>query len=325
MDDSVKMLIAEDDVIPRKFLLKMLSKFWDGPLLVAEDGQQAWELMNKEFASLLIIDWMMPGLTGIELCKKIREANFGRYVYIILLTARDDQKDVLEGLNAGADDYVRKPFNTQELQLRIKAGLRVINLENELSAKNQELQSLNARLEELARIDTLMEIGNRYSFYEAAKKLHYRFMRYGDSYGLYICDVDHFKQYNDTYGHQAGDQVLRSVANAIKSNLREGDEAFRYGGEEIVVLLPLQDIEGTVASAKRVCKAVYDLSISHSAGIKGRVSISVGATACTQESLHANWNEVLEEADQALYQVKRAGRNQVCVYDPKSPPVLIEK
>ncbi len=314
MVDEIKMLIAEDDAIPRKFLLKMLSSFWNGPLLVAEDGLQAWELMQKEFASLLIIDWMMPGLTGIELCKKIREANFGRYVYIILLTAKDEQQDVLEGLNAGADDYVRKPFNPQELQLRIKAGLRVINLENQLAAKNAQLKSLNEKLEELVRIDPLMQIGNRYSFYEEIKKSHYRFMRYGDSYGLYICDVDHFKQYNDTYGHQEGDQVLRAVAQCIKNNLREGDEAFRYGGEEIVVLLPLQQIEGTLASARRVCQAVADMNITHEKSSHGAVTISIGATACTCESLHANWKEVLEEADQALYQAKENGRNQVCLY-----------
>ncbi len=317
MVDEIKMLIAEDDAIPRKFLLKMLSEFWDGPVLVAEDGLEAWELMQKDFASLLIIDWMMPGLTGIELCKKIRETDFGRYVYIILLTAKDNQQDVLEGLNAGADDYVRKPFNAQELQLRIKAGLRVINLENQLAAKNSQLKSLNEKLEELVRVDPLMQIGNRYSFYEEIKKSHYRFMRYGDSYGLYICDVDKFKQYNDTYGHQAGDQVLRAVAQCIKNNLREGDEAFRYGGEEIVVLLPLQQIEGTLASANRVCQAVADMNITHEKSSYGRVTISIGATACTCESLHANWKEVLEEADQALYQAKESGRNQVCVYTPQ--------
>ncbi len=314
MVDEIKILIAEDDVIPRKFLLKMLSNFWEGPILVAEDGIQAWELMQKEFASLLIIDWMMPGLTGIELCKKIREANFGRYAYIILLTAKDEQQDILEGLNAGADDYVRKPFNTQELQLRIKAGLRVINLENQLASKNKQLKSLNEKLEELVRVDPLMQIGNRYSFYEEIKKLHYRFMRYGDPYGLYICDVDHFKQYNDTYGHQAGDQVLRTVAQCIKNSLREGDEAFRYGGEEIVVLLPLQQIDGTLASANRVLSTIASMNITHEKSSYGKLTISVGATACTCEHLHTNWKDVLEEADQALYQAKENGRNQVCVY-----------
>jgi diguanylate cyclase (GGDEF)-like protein len=311
---DIKILIADDDPISRKMLQKLIQRTWKGELLVACDGQEAWEIMQQNFASLVIIDWMMPRMDGIELCRKIRSANFEGYVYTILLTARDDQKDVLEGLESGADDYVRKPFNTQELQLRIKAALRMVTLEKELAIKNVELQKLNNKLEELARIDPLMKIANRHSFHETIERVHGQFVRYGQSYGMLMCDVDFFKQYNDTLGHQAGDEVLRTVAGTIKNNIRQADEAFRYGGEEIVVLLPSQNLEGTIATGQRLCQSVFEQGTLHPKGIDGKVSISIGATACTKENSMPSWEKVLEQADQALYQAKKSGRNRICCY-----------
>jgi len=253
----------------------------------------------------------MPRMNGIDLCRKIRETNFDRYVYTILLTARDDQKDVLEGLEAGADDYIRKPFNQQELRLRLKAALRVIQLEKQLAEKNSELLLLNNQLEELARIDPLMKIANRHSFHEAIDRIHTQFLRYGQNYGLLICDVDYFKQYNDTMGHQAGDDILQRVAESIKNNIRQADEAFRYGGEEIVVILPNQELEGAMSTGERLCQSLFDANIPHPRGINGRVSISVGATACTAKNSMTTWQEILAQADQALYLAKKSGRNQM--------------
>jgi len=314
---DTKVLIADDDPISLKLLQKLLQSFWKGDLLIAHDGQEAWETLQESHASLVIVDWMMPRMDGTDLCRKIRESEFDRYVYCILLTARDDQKDVLEGLQAGADDYVRKPFNPQELQLRINAALRMIHLEEVLAEKNGELQKLNNRLEELARVDPLMKIANRHCFHEAVERIHYQFTRYGQSYGLLMCDVDFFKQYNDTLGHQAGDQILQSVAGAIKSTIRQSDEAFRYGGEEIVVLLPSIDIEGAVISAERLCQSIRKLDIPHPKGIDGKLSISIGVTACTDTNPSSTWKDVLEQADQALYQAKKTGRNRVIAYQPQ--------
>jgi len=314
---DAKILIADDDLISLKLLQKLVQSFWKGDLLVAHDGQEAWEILQQSHASLVIVDWMMPRMDGTDLCRKIRDAEFDRYVYCILLTARDDQKDVLEGLQAGADDYVRKPFNPQELQLRIKAALRMIHLEGVLAEKNQELQQLNVRLEELARIDPLMQIANRHSFHEAMERVHYQFTRYGQGYGLLMCDVDFFKQYNDTLGHQGGDDVLKAVAGAIKKTIRQSVEAFRYGGEEIVVLLPTVDVDGAVVSGERVCQMVRNLAIPHPKGIDGSVSISVGVTACSKANPMETWREVLEQADQALYQAKKSGRNRVVAYQPQ--------
>ncbi len=313
--DDIKILIADDDPVSRKLLHKLLQGFWESDILVAQDGQEAWEMLQKHFASLVIVDWMMPRMDGIELCRTIRRTQFGRYVYCILLTARDDQKDVLEGLQAGADDYVRKPFNPQELRLRIKAALRMIHLEQELARKNGELQELNLKLEEMARIDPLMKIPNRRSFYEYIERTHSQFLRYGQHYGLLMCDVDYFKQYNDTLGHQAGDAILREVAGVIKSTIRQSDETFRYGGEEIVVVLTGQEIDGAMITGERLCAGVYELNRPHPKGIGGRVSISVGATACSKSSFISSWKELLEQADQALYRAKKNGRNRVCRFD----------
>lgn len=309
---GIKLLVAEDDPISRRFLLRLLKDIWEGRVLVAEDGAEAWDLICREQPALVIIDWMMPSLTGIDLCRRIRSAKFDRYVYVILLTARDDQKDVLEGLESGADDYIRKPFDPQELKLRIKSGLRVVRLENELAEKNRRLISLNQRLEELSRVDPLMKIGNRHSFHEVVEKIHNQFLRYGQPYGIVMCDVDYFKKYNDTFGHQAGDVILTTVAQTIKGSVRETDSAFRYGGEEIVVLLPMQDFDGTMITAERLRKAIYNLGINHPAGIDGRVTISVGCAACDISNLTRTWQELLEHADQALYKAKEHGRN--CVY-----------
>lgn len=312
---SIKVLIADDDSISRKLLEKLLNDQSEGmEVFVARDGQEAWEIAQRERTPLVIADWMMPRMDGLQLCRKLRNADFDRYVYVILLTARDDQNDVLEGLDAGADDYVRKPFNQHELRLRVKAGKRIVRLEEELASKNDQLQVLNAKLEEMARVDTLMQIGNRNSFYERIGQVHDQAMRYGKRYGLLVCDVDHFKQVNDMLGHQAGDKVLRDMARAIKSGIRVADDAFRYGGEEIVVLLPEQDVHDAARCGERICQAVRDMGIAHPKDGNSIVTISVGAAAYDPGCGSAGWEDVLEKADMALYQAKADGRNRVCVH-----------
>jgi diguanylate cyclase (GGDEF)-like protein len=322
--DDIKILIADDDPISRKMLQKLIQRSWNGELRVACDGQEAWEMLQEKFSPLVIIDWMMPRMDGIALCRKIRSAPFENYIYTILLTARDDQKDVLAGLYAGADDYVRKPFNPQELQLRINAAMRMITLQHELAAKNAELQKLNGKLEELARIDPLMKIANRHCFHETIERIHGQFIRYGGQYGLLMCDVDFFKQYNDTLGHQAGDEILRNIAGIIKNTIRQADEAFRYGGEEIVVILPSQNLEGTLITGQRLCQSIYESGLLHPKGIGGKVSISIGATATNKDNMIPSWEKVLEQADQALYQAKKSGRNRVCCYGLENVDQVLE-
>lgn len=299
----MKILIAEDDLVSR-LLLKKTLEGWGHDILMVENGKKAWEIFLKGNIKVIIADWMMPEIDGVELCRMVRTSADTGYVYFILLTGKDRKEDVVNGLDSGADDYVTKPFDREELKVRLRAAERIVNLEKELTDKNN-------RLEELVCIDPLMEIGNRRSFYTTIEKMHNRAHRYGQGYGIIMCDVDFFKAYNDTYGHIWGDKVLASVAGSIKRSCRISDEAFRYGGEEIVVLLPGQDAVTTALVANRIIQGIESLNLEHKGSDKGVLTISCGVAAFTVEDKGSKWESVLDRADKALYKAKNNGRNQV--------------
>ena len=284
-------------------------------MLTAENGQEAWEILQKENLRFVVADWMMPVMDGVELCRKIRSADISGYVYFILLTGKDKKEDIIEGLDGGSDDYVTKPFDRDELKVRIRAGERILKLEKELTEKNTELQCLNNKLEKLARLDPLLDIGNRRNFYENIQKIHHRASRYGHEYGMIMCDVDNFKAYNDTYGHIAGDHVLKATADSLKSSLRTSDDIFRYGGEEIVIVLPEQDLEKTLVVAERLRRDVESLQVEHKGTERGILTISCGVSTFDKTDKDCKWETVLDRADKALYLAKSAGRNQVCVFN----------
>lgn len=314
MKKNIKILIVEDDLVSRRFLEKLLTN-WGYEVLSAENGQEAWEILQKESPKIVIADWIMPVMDGVTLCRKIRTESISGYIYLIMLTCRDEKDYIVEGLAAGADDYVTKPFDHDELKVRIRAGERILNLEKNLNDKNMELQGLNRRLEELVRIDPLLEIGNRRSFYETIDKVHSRALRHEQGYGIIMCDIDHFKAYNDTHGHLAGDHILKTIADAVKNSLRSFDDIFRYGGEEIVILLPDQDIDKTAGIAERLRKDIESLGIEHKGSDTGILTISCGVAAFTKEETESRWEVVLDVADKALYKAKAFGRNRVCVSD----------
>ena len=310
----IKILVAEDDFISRRLLQKTLED-WGYEVVTANNGQEAWDIFQGSDILFVIADWIMPGIDGVSLCRKIRKSEMAGYVYFILLTSKGTKEDIIEGLDAGADDYLTKPFDRGELQVRVRAGERIIKLEKELTSKNEEFYRLNLRLEELIRIDPLMNIGNRRHFYEIIEKVHNRAYRYAHDYGVIMCDLDYFKAYNDIYGHLAGDNILKAVADVIKTTVRMSDDVFRFGGEEIVVILQEQDIETTTMCAERIRKAVELLNIQHEGSRNGIVTISCGVTACfTKEckSTSTRWENILEEADKAMYRAKSEGRNKVC-------------
>ncbi len=303
----MKILVVEDDPISLKIISTHLIRAGH-EVYQAANGKIAWEMLqDEEHPRMVITDWMMPHMDGLTLCRLIREREKEMvtpnvYTYIIILTSNDERDNLIKGLEAGADDYIAKPVVSQELILRIKAGERILNL-------HEKLMELNTKLREAAIIDPLMEIGNRRSFYEMIAKFHKYALRHDKGYGLVICDVDFFKRYNDTYGHPAGDEVLRTIAKIIKHSLRSTDEIFRYGGEEIVLLLPEQNIYGAMMVAEKVRNRIYRAAIEHRASDFGVVTISCGASAfmrCAKE-----WQDILDCADKALYEAKRAGRNCV--------------
>ena len=311
----MRVLIAEDDAVSRMILRRSVEKLGH-ECLVAGDGEEALKLYRKTpEVDLVISDWMMPGIDGLELCRLIRNEQRNGYTYFIFLTALGDRDHLLMGLEAGADDYLSKPLDRDELQVRMISAFRVTRLHRRLAVQNEELEMLNRRLFEESREDPLTHLGNRLRLNEDLEVLQARTRRYGHSYAVALCDVDRFKLYNDHYGHLAGDAVLQRVAEAIAGQRRSGDTAYRYGGEEFLVILPEQSLESAILAADRLRHAVEELRIPHEGNEPaGIVTLSVGVAAIS-DGYPADADELLKQADAALYRAKEAGRNRVASHE----------
>jgi two-component system cell cycle response regulator len=310
----LKILIAEDDAVSRMILQRSVEKFGH-ECLAAADGEAAWRLYRQTpEVDVIISDWTMPGMDGLELCRMIRGEERDVYTYFIFLTALGDKDHLLKGLEAGADDYLSKPLDRDELQVRLKSASRVTTLHRQLAGQKAELERLNRRLFEESRQDPLICLGNRLRLREDLEVLRGRVERYSHNYSAVLCDVDFFKPYNDHYGHPAGDEVLRKVANTIADHLRSGDTAYRYGGEEFLIILPEQTLESAVSTADRLRQAVEDLRIPHEKNPPGVVTISTGVAALSAGESKST-DDLLKEADEALYRAKESGRNRVVSYE----------
>lgn len=314
----MKILIAEDDAVSRAILERSVQKLGH-ECVSASGGEEAWDLYRKvPDVDAVISDWMMPGMDGVELCRRIRHSSNHRdyYPYFIFLTTLDDTGHLLTGMEAGADDYLTKPLNRDQFRARLVAAERVTALHKELARQRRELERLNAELFAQSRRDPLTGLGNRLRLKEDLEALTGRADRYGHRYSIAFCDVDYFKSYNDQYGHLAGDEVLRQVAEKLVGNLRSGDAAYRYGGEEFVMVLPEQYPGGGLAAAERVRHDVEAIAIEHQGRPHGGpeiITLSVGlATLNAGERKSAE--TLVREADLALYEAKRLGRNRVEVH-----------
>jgi diguanylate cyclase (GGDEF)-like protein len=308
----VKVLVADDDPVTRELLQKILGEY-GYEVLPVEDGQQAWETYHASGASLVITDWEMPGLNGIELCSRIRQHDTVGYTYIIFLTSRSGRDHLIEGFLAGADDFLTKPLHPEELRVRLRVAQRILSLETHLRRANHDLIRMNERLLKMSRLDPLMEIGNRLAFEEEFEAYDLKAHKEGRRYGVVMCDVDNFKLCNDNFGHLLGDDVLRQVAAAIRQRLRADDAAFRYGGEEILMLLSRQDLAGAVSAAERIRRSIAALEFAAPyAGETFRVTVSCGVICPAADAASPlGRRELVEMADRALYQAKRRGRNCV--------------
>jgi two-component system cell cycle response regulator len=313
----LKILVAEDDAVSRTILRRAVEKLGH-ECLVAEDGRTAWETFRAEpCVDVIISDWMMPDVDGLELCRMVREeersARGRAYTYFIFLTALGDREHLLMGLEAGADDYLSKPLDRDELGMRLISADRVTELHRQLAFQNDELEKLNRMLFDQSRQDPLTRLGNRLRMREDLEVLQSRAERYGHGYAVVLCDIDHFKAYNDRYGHLAGDDALQRVSETISSSLRGGDTAYRYGGEEFLIVLPEQTIEAATMIAERLRQTIEDLAIPHEANPPANaITISAGVAAFSSTVAS---DDLLKEADAALYTAKKAGRNQVASED----------
>ena len=300
-----RVLVAEDDAMFRRILQTWLET-WGYQVTLAEDGESAWQILQRAVApQLLILDWMMPKIDGVDVCRKIRERNQSPYQYILLATAKDGKKDLVRGLEAGADDYLTKPFDHSELRARLRACNRILTLQQEQMQAQEQLRFQ-------ASHDPLTGVWNRGAILDTLRRELDRSARIKTGTGVLMLDVDHFKRINDTYGHPAGDEVLKMVTQRIGKAVRTYDSLGRYGGEEFLIVLPGCSKDQVDQGAERVRSAVDGGPILLN-GIEIAVTVSIGA-AVTRLGPNAE-AELLSRADAALYRAKQIGRNRTVLAD----------
>jgi diguanylate cyclase (GGDEF)-like protein len=309
--EALKVMVVDDDQDAREAVASAIRRFGHS-CAVARDGLEAWERYGSDRGDIIISDWRMPRMTGIELCRRIRADDPAElYTYFIFITGNRDKADVVEGIRAGADDYLVKPIDIDQLEARLTVARRMLGVHRELRARNSVLRSDSERAIALARTDPLTTAFNRRALAEDLGALAARVSRYQHRYCAALCDIDGFKAYNDCFGHLAGDQALRAIAHAIQGELRRGDGFYRYGGEEFLAILPEQSLEDAAAGMERVRLAVERLQIPHapSAGAPF-VTISAGIAALGTDS-PSSIDDWLRRSDAALYLAKARGRNRV--------------
>jgi two-component system chemotaxis response regulator CheY len=272
---------------------------------VTADGLGAWEALQLDHAPVLISDWVMPRMDGLELCRRVRERAGGPYTYVFLLTSKDRREERHEGLRAGADDFLTKPVDPDELAVRLGVAVRIL-------AVHEALARQNALLAELATVDELTGVKNRRRFREDLELFFAVASRREIPLSLTLIDVDHFKSFNDAFGHPAGDGVLRTVGRLLRESTRGQDVVSRYGGEEFAVLLPSTGPADASAMAERLRSRIE----AHEWPLRA-VTASLGVATTTPDT--PDPGALIEAADRALYEAKRSGRNRVGVHRDGSP------
>jgi two-component system, cell cycle response regulator len=297
----MRVLFADDDVVLRHIVLKRLQQ-WGYDVHIANDGEEAWAvLQGDDPPRLAVLDWMMPRLDGFEIVQRIRARGNEPYIYTLLLTSRSEQEDLIQAMEAGADDYVIKPFDPHELKVRLRAGQRIVELQQDLITAREALRVQATR-------DALTGIWNRAAIFD---QLHRDLARAGrelQPIGVCMADIDHFKAVNDTLGHHAGDLVLREVALRMASKLRPYDSIGRYGGEEFLVVLPGCSRKNAAAVAERLRAQVAASPVDTTP--PRRVTVSFGVAAI-ESGERVSVEALLRDADAALYLAKARGRDRV--------------
>lgn len=299
----MKLLIAEDDLTSRT-MLTMVTKSWGYKPIAVEDGEAAWQaLQSEDPPRLLLLDWMMPKLDGLALCQRIRDQESQDPPFIVLLTARTETDDIVTGLDAGANEYISKPIANAELRARLQVGKRMLDLQAELHQTREALAYQ-------AYHDALTGLLNRRAVMEGLEEERSRVTREMSTICVAMCDIDHFKGVNDTYGHQLGDAVLHEVGQRITQSLRPYDKVGRYGGEEFLIILPMES-EHADMPLERVRQAISESPFEYE-GASIQVTMSAGATILKRDDKRDS-SALIADADAALYQAKDAGRNRLII------------
>ena len=295
----MRALVADDDTASRLLLQKMLSK-WGYDAVTASSGEEAWSVLTSDDApDIAVLDWMMPELDGVEVCRRIRALELSSPPYLILLTGRDNKQDIATGLESGASDYLQKPVDRDELRARLLVGKRFAEL-------NRKLIDTQVELRRQALTDPLTRIMNRRAIFARLNEEIARAPRQGLPLSIGILDIDHFKSVNDRFGHSGGDAVLRSVVERAQNTLRAYDAIGRIGGEEFLMVMPGVGPRDTEIVLERLRRAVAGVPIA-AQGQQVTVTVSIGGAVCQAETM----DKLLNLADDALYKAKNLGRNRV--------------
>jgi len=301
-----KLLVIDDDFEFVTMMQLMLSLHGFN-IDIAYSGEEGLRKIQGDSYDVVLLDVMMPGMSGFEVCKEIRKIKESTQLPVILLTAKGEKDDIIEGINAGANDYITKPFESEILIAKINALVKLKELQDELEKKNK-------LLENLAITDGLTGVYNYRFFYQKLKEEFERAKRYETPLACIMMDLDFFKNINDKYGHMVGDTVLIELATKITENIRKNDVFARYGGEEFVLLLPHTSENGAYNEAERIRKAVENFHFSHVE--EGEVKISLGISNYPADYINTP-DDLLKCADTALYKAKKSGRNRTVIFDIK--------
>lgn len=308
-----RVLLVEDDEAVRHMLLGLLQA-WGYPVVTAENGDDAWNILMQDGSSeLLILDWMMPGIDGVELCRKLRKVQSNLYRYILLITGKSKKEDVACALEAGADDYLTKPFDLVDLRSRLTVATRILSVQDDLIKARDSLR-------DQATVDDLTGVWNRAAFLDLFQGELDRAARTRTMTGLLMLDLDHFKKVNDSLGHAAGDAVLKETAARLKSALRSYDFLGRYGGEEFLITLPRASRNRLCEIAERIRLSVVTEPIRY-----GEIDIKIGLSIGAVEVMPGERSalEAIAVADVGLYHAKNTGRNRT-VYCQRSWQELLQ-
>ncbi len=310
-NSKTKTILVVDDVPVNVHLLKTYLSAEGYNIISAKDGEEAIEQVRNNQVDLILLDVMMPKINGYEVCRIVKSNRQTEFIPVILVTALNELEDKVKGMEAGADDFITKPFNKLELLVRVRSLLRIKYLNDALNEKVIELQKAKEELRQLAITDGLTGLYNYRYFKEQLLQELNRARRHHSHVSLFMIDIDHFKHYNDQHGHPAGDQVLKTIARLLKENVRNIDLAARYGGEEFTLVL----METKKSDAKIVAEKIRKLIEEHSFNYEefqpnGKITISAGVATFPEDG--KDFDELVAVADQRLYRAKQAGRNRVC-------------
>ncbi len=303
----MKVLVAEDDPVTRRLLEVSLER-WKYEVVPAADGRQAWEILHRsDSPRLAILDWMMPGMDGLEICRELRKRSAEIYTYALLLTSRARKAELLEGFEAGADDYLIKPFDLAELQARLRTGHRIVELQSQLIEARESLR-------QQATHDGLTGLWNRTAILDILERELIRCRRLSHPLTVILADLDFFKHINDRLGHLAGDVVLREAARRMRLVVRPYDAVGRYGGEEFIVVVPACKRDCSLNLAERVRAAINANPILTPEG-PVTVGVSLGVAAVSDGTIPPA-DLLVRSADLALYRAKQEGRNRAMISEP---------